>query len=151
MYLNTYGGSALLHLLIGYPKLILLFGLAGTVAMTAAPHGPGRYAGTGAYMAQLDAALKPRLADAADEQHARQRAIEMLERFDGNEINNAVVHTLQQCGPGCTDLATPIVIQNPELLRHVLVLYHLDQSASSARATAASAEPSAASASARRE
>jgi hypothetical protein len=150
MYLNTYGGSALLHLLIGYPKLILLFGLAGTVAMTTAPHGPGRYAGTGAYMAQLDAAFKPRLADAADEQQARQRAIDMLERFDGNEIDNAVAHTLRQCGPGCTDLATPIVIDNPVLLRHVLVLYQLDQASSKARATAANTEPSPTSASARR-
>ena len=74
MYLNTYGGSALLHLLIGYPKLILAFGLAGTVAMTTAPHGPGRYVGTGSYMAQLDAAFKPRLADAAAQQQARHRA-----------------------------------------------------------------------------
>ena len=82
MYLNTLGGSALLHLLMGYPRLILLFGLAGIVAMTGTPHGPGRYAGTGAYMAQLDAAFKPRLADAAAEQQARQAATDMLERFD---------------------------------------------------------------------
>lgn len=150
MYLNTYGGSALLHLLVGYPKLILLFGLAGTIAMTTAPHGPGRYAGIGAYMAQLDAAFKPRLADAADEQNARRRAIEMLEHSDGDEIDNAVAHTLRQCGPGCTDLATPIVIDNPELLRHVLVLYQLDRASSRARAAAASVESSAAPASARR-
>ena len=50
--------------------------------MTATPHGPGRYAGTGAYMAQLDAAFKPRLADAAAEQQARQAATDMLERFE---------------------------------------------------------------------
>jgi hypothetical protein len=140
MYLNTYGGSALLHLLIGYPRLILLFGLAGTVAMTTAPHGPGRYAGTGAYMAQLDAAFKPRLADAADEQQARQRAIDMLERFDGAEIDKAVAHTLRQCGPGCTDLATPIVIDDPELLRYVLILYQLDQASARARAAAPSTD-----------
>jgi len=136
MYLNTYGGSALLHLLIGYPRLILVFGLAGTVAMTTAPQGPGRYLGTGAYMAQLDAAFKPRLADAAIEQQARQRAVDMLERFDDAEISEAVAHTLQQCGPGCTDLATPIVIEDPELLRHVLVLYQLDRAGSGARSAA---------------
>jgi len=136
MYLNTYGGSALLHLLIGYPRLILVFGLAGTVAMTTAPQGPGRYLGTGAYMAQLDAAFKPRLADAAIEQQARQRAVDMLERFDDAEISEAVAQTLQQCGPGCTDLATPIVIADPELLRHVLVLYQLDRAGSGARSAA---------------
>ena len=136
MYLNTYGGSALLHLLIGYPRLILVFGLAGTVAMTTAPQGPGRYLGTGAYMAQLDAAYKPRLVDAAAEQEARQRAVDMLERFDDAAISEAVTHTLQQCGPGCTDLATPIVIEDPELLRHVLVLYQLDRAGSGARSAA---------------
>ena len=134
MYLNTFGGSALLHLLIGYPRLILMFGIAGTVAMTATPHGPGRYAGTGAYMAQLDAAIKPRLIDAATEQQARLRGTDMLERFEGTEIRAAVAHMLEQCGSGCTDLATPIVIDQPELLRHVLVLYQLDQAAAEARA-----------------
>jgi hypothetical protein len=137
MYLNTYGGSALLHLLIGYPRLVLMFGIAGTVAMTATPHGPGRYAGTGAYMAQLDAAVKPRLIDAATEQKARLRATDMLERFEGTEIRAAVAHTLEQCGSGCTDLATPIVIDQPELLRHVLVLYQLDQAAVARAATPA--------------
>ena len=136
MYLNTYGGSALLHLLIGYPKLILALGLAGAVAMTAAPHGPGRYIGTGGYMAHLDAAFKPRLADAAAEQQARQRAGDMLERFDEAEISEAVAHTLQRCGPGCTDLATPIVIGDPELLRQVLLLYQLDRVGSGVRTAA---------------
>ena len=143
MYLNTYGGSALLHLLIGYPRLVLMFGLAGTVTMTMSPLGPGRYAGTGAYMAQLDAAYKPRLADAAAEQSARQRAALMLERLDDAEIREAVAFTLRQCGPGCTDLATPIVIEDPELLRQVLVLYQLDQAATAAHAAAAGTDAAA--------
>src|SRR5262245_62035792 len=143
MYLNTYGGSGLLHLLIGYPRLVLMFGLAGTVAMTMSPLGPGRYAGTGAYMAQLNAAYKPRLADAAAERSARQRAALMLEQLDDAEIREAVAFTLQQCGPGCTDLATPIVIEDPELLRQVLVLYQLDQAAAQSRAAAAGTEAAA--------
>ena len=80
MYLNTYGGSALLHLLIGYPRLVLIFGLAGLVGMTSTPLGPGRYSGTGAYLAQLDSVFKPRLAEAAAEQRARQAATDMLLR-----------------------------------------------------------------------
>ena len=134
MYLNTFGGSALLHLLMGYPRLILFFGIAGTVAMTATPHGPGRYVGTGAYMARLDAAYKPRLADAAVEQQARMGAIDMLERANAEEIQTAVQHTLEHCVPGCTDLATSIVMREPELLRRVLVLYQLDQAATRNRA-----------------
>ena len=135
MYLNTFGGSALLHLLMGYPRLILMFGLAGIAAMTAAPHGPGRYAGTGAYMAQLDAAYAPRLADAAAEQQARERATQMVERSDRAEIRDAVEYTLRECGAGCTDLATPIVMDDAALLQRVLVLYQLDQAAA-ARAAA---------------
>ena len=135
MYLHTLGGSALLHLLFGYPRLILLFGVAGIVAMTATPHGPGRYAGTGAYLAQLDAAFAPRLAEAAAQQQARQAATDMLERFEPGEIHAAIEHTLEKCGPGCTDLATPFVITDPDLLRRVLVLYQLDQAATRARAT----------------
>jgi len=134
MYLNTYGGSALLHLLIGYPRLVLVFGLAGLVGMTSTPHGPGRFGGTGAYVAQLDSAFKPRMAEAAAEQRARQAATDMLERLDDSQILAAVEYTLQQCGPGCTDLATPIVIDDPALLRHVLVLYQLDLAATRARA-----------------
>ncbi len=136
MYLNTYGGSALLHLLIGYPRLIVVFGLAGTVAMTIAPQGPGRYLGTGGYMAQLNAAFKPRLADAAAEQQARDRAVDMLERSDDAEISQAVARTLQQCGPGCTDLSTPIVIEDRELLRQVILLYQLDLVGRGARSAA---------------
>jgi hypothetical protein len=136
MYLHTLGGSALLHLLIGYPRLILLFGIAGIVTMTGTPHGPGRYAGTGAYLAHLDAAYQPRLAEAGAEQQARQAATDMLERFEDSEILAAIEHTLQQCGPGCTDLATPIVIDDPALLRRVLLLYQLDQAAMRARAAA---------------
>jgi hypothetical protein len=136
MYFNTYGGSALLHLLIGYPRLVLIFGLAGLVATTSTPHGPGRYVGTGAYVAELDAAFKPRLAEAAAEQQARKATTDMLERFDSSEILAAVEHTLQQCGSGCTDLATPIVIEDPDLLRRVLLLYQLDQAAARARVAA---------------
>jgi hypothetical protein len=134
MYFNTFGGSALLHLLMGYPKLILVFGLAGTVAMTATPHGPGRYAGTSSYMAQLDAAIKPRLADAAAQREAQQRATDLLDRSNPEEIQAAVDDTLAQCGPGCTDLATSIVIDDPALLRRVLLLHELDQAATRARA-----------------
>jgi hypothetical protein len=136
MYLNTLGGSALLHLLIGYPRLILMFGIAGIVATTSTPHGPGRYAGTGAYFAQLDAAFKPSLAQAAEEQRAREAATNMIERSEAAEIQAAVEHTLQQCGSGCTDLATPIVINDPDLLRRVLVIYELDEVATRARTAA---------------
>jgi hypothetical protein len=74
----------------------------------------------------------------------------MLERLDDSQILAAVEHTLQQCGPGCTDVATPIVIDDPALLRHVLVLYQLDLAATRARAAAASSDAEAIQAAAQR-
>ena len=137
MYLNTYGGSALLHLLMGYPRLILIFGLAGTVAMVNTPHGPGRYVGSDRYIAQLDEAFKNRPLDADAEARAQQNATAMLERFEPTEIRAAVEQTLRECGPGCTDLAMPIVVDDPELLRRILVLYQLDQHGAKLAAAAA--------------
>jgi len=74
----------------------------------------------------------------------------MLERLDDSEILAAVEHTLQQCGPGCTDVATPIVIDDPALLRRVLVLYQLDLAATRERAAAPRSEAEAIHATAQR-
>ena len=128
MYLNVFGGSALLHLLLGYPRLILALGIAGTVAATTTPHGPGREIGTAQYLARLDATIGQSVAnhDAA-ERAARQSVTKLLEAYDPDTIENAVTETLRACGPGCTDLSTPIVIRDPELLRRVLLIHELDR------------------------
>jgi len=126
MYLNVFGGSALLHLLLGYPRLILALGIAGTVAATTTPHGPGREIGTAQCLARLDATIGQSVAnhDAA-ERAARQSVTKLLEAYDPDTIENAVTETLRACGPGCTDLSTPIVIRDPELLRRVLLIHEL--------------------------
>jgi hypothetical protein len=135
MYLNTFVGSALLHLLLGYPRLILLLGIAGTVAATGTPHGPGLYVGTSGYLAKLDAAIGPNAVNVESaEADARQAVADMLEAYDPDEIEAVVAATLRECGPGCTDLATPIVIRDPDLLRRVLVLHELDRIAARPRA-----------------
>lgn len=130
MYLNVFGGSALLHLLLGYPRLILALGIAGAVAAANAPQGPGRQIGTAHYVAQLDATIGSRVVDsAAAEQTARQSVTALLENYDPATIEDAVADTLRACGSGCTDLSTPIVIRDPELLRRVLLLHELDRAA----------------------
>jgi hypothetical protein len=129
MYVNVFGGgSALLHLLAGYPKVILALGIAGTVMATIAPQGPGRHLGTGSYLVTLDSAIGQRLpnGDAAERQ-ARQAVIDMLERYEPATIEKMVAETLRACGSGCTDLSTPIVIRDPELLRRILLLHELDR------------------------
>ena len=128
MYLNVFGGSALLHLLLGYPKVILALGIAGAVAATTAPQGPGRHLGTAHYLAQLDASIGSRVANSADaEKAARQSVTDLLEAYDPAVIETRVAETLRACGPGCTDLSTPIVIRDPDLLRRVLLIHELDR------------------------
>jgi len=144
MYINGVGGSALLHLLLGYPRLVLVLGIAGTIAATSTSLGPGRQLGTGQYLARLDAAIGQNATNSDAAQHAaRQTVTNMLEAYDPNQIENAVTATLRECGPGCTDLSTPIVIRDAELLKRVLILHELDKA--SARTRAAGVEPIAAS------
>jgi hypothetical protein len=129
MYVNVFGGgSALLHLLVGYPRVILALGIAGTVMATMAPQGPGRQLGTQSYLVRLDTAIGQRLpnGDAAERQ-ARQAVTDMLERYDPAAIEDMVAETLHACGSGCTDLSTPIVIRDPEFLRRILLLHELDR------------------------
>src|SRR5512147_1913393 len=128
MYLNVFGGSALLHLLLGHPKLVLALGIAGTIAVTTTPLGPGRHVGTAHYLAQLDATIGQEVANGdAKEQAARQSVTNLLEAYDTRTIENTVAETLHACGPGCTDLSTPIVIRDPELLKRVLLIHELDR------------------------
>ena len=135
MYINVFGGSALLHLLVGYPRLILVLGIAGTVAATNTPHGPGRYAGAGQYLAALDEAIGARAVSSdTAERTARQSVTNMLEAYDPIAIESTVAETLRACGEGCTDLSTPIVIRDTELLRRVLTLHELDRISAQARA-----------------
>jgi hypothetical protein len=123
---------------------VLVLGIAGTVAATITPNGPGRQLGTAQYLARLDAAIGQNATNSeAVQSIARQRVTNMLEAYDPTQIENAVITTLRECGPGCTDLSTPIVIRDPELLRRVLILHELDKA--SARTRAAGVEPIAAS------
>lgn len=143
MYFQTFGGSALLHLLLGHPRLIALLGIAATVALTGAPHGPGRYGGTGDYLDRIEANMIQGLETTEEHQERALRAAsEMLEYERTAQIEAAVGHVLRQCGPSCTDLTTPIVIDDPDLLKGVLVLYQLDKFSTASR-TADGAPPSA--------
>jgi len=135
MYLHTIGGSALLHLLMAYPRLILILGIAGTVAAVNAPHGPGRYVGTEHYLARLDATIAQSSGDqGALEARAARMATTAMELSSPTEIQAAVTYTLHECGSGCTDLSTPIVTSDADLLEGVLTLYYLDQLKSDANA-----------------
>jgi hypothetical protein len=130
MYLQTYGGSALLHVLAAHPKIVAAFGIAATVAMLIAPHGPGRYVGTATHLARLESALAGQTQiSEMRQQKAEQAAWAMLEADREHDIVAAIEYTLRRCGSGCTDLSTRRVARDPVLLRRVLVLYELDRAA----------------------
>jgi hypothetical protein len=96
----------------------------------------------GQYLTQVDATIgASSLVDAAVEARARREAANLLERNDSEAIVAAVEETLHRCGAGCTDLSTPVVIDDPELLRRVLVLRELDREAARLRATPRAARP----------
>jgi len=134
MYFPIFVGSALLHLLAAHPRLVALFGIAGTVALVLAPHGPGNYRGTAAYLERLDDEISEQAPIASEHWSDAERATAaMLEAGRKEEIEAAVDHALQACGSGCSDLSTPLVMRNPELLRRVLVLADLDRNVETAR------------------
>ena len=125
-----FGGSALLHLIAAHPKVVALFGIAATVSLLMAPHGPGRVLGTDAHLRRIEAAVRPQ----ASISEARERAAESaargtLVRHDEAEIAAAVRETLSRCGAGCRDVSSEDVVKDEVLLGRVLVLYHLDREA----------------------
>ena len=142
MYFPLFTGSALLHLLAAHPRIVALFGIAGTVSLLFAPHGPGNYRGTAAYLERLDAQIGETAPIASEYRIRAERAVDaMIENGRHEEIESAVDRALRACGPGCTDLATPLVMSNKELLRRVLVISDLDRRVEAARSVAAGSAP----------
>jgi hypothetical protein len=134
MYFPIFVGSALLHLLAAHPRLVALFGIAGTVALVLAPHGPGNYRGTAAYLERLDTQISEQAPMASEYRTTAERAAAaMLEAGRPEELEAAVEHALRACGSGCTDLSTPLVMRDRELLKRVLVLSDLDRGVQAAR------------------
>jgi hypothetical protein len=130
MYLQTFGGSALLHLLASHPRVVALFGIAATAGLLIAPHAPGRLLGTATRIERIEAAIRPQAALTEERQIAAERAAALLlERQAKADIAAAVKQTLKRCGSGCTDISTESVISDELLLERVLVLYELDKMA----------------------
>ena len=135
MYFPVFAGSALLHLIAAHPKIVALFGIAGTVSLLYSPHGPGNYRGTAAYLERLDAQIAE-TAPIASEYRTRAEhvAAAMIENGRPEEIEAAVDRALRACGAGCTDLSTPLITGDKELLKRVIVLSDLDRRVEAARA-----------------
>ena len=140
MYFPIFTGSGLLHLLAAHPRIGALFGIAGTVSLLVSPHGPGNYRGTASYLERLDAQIAETAPIATEYRTRAERVAETLIATGRPEdIETAVDRALRACGAGCTDLSTPIVVANKELLQRVLVLADLDRRVEAARAIAGGA------------
>jgi hypothetical protein len=126
MYFNTFGGSALLHLLAGHPRVVAAFGIAATVAMLVSPLGPGKHPGSEAYAQAIDHRIPSSAGlDAATVAEAR-AAAEQLSHMSKDVVHEAVQNTLASCGGGCAELTPAIVERDPKLLRDALLLYQID-------------------------
>jgi hypothetical protein len=142
MYFPIFVGSGLLHLLAAHPRIVALFGIAGTVSLLVAPHGPGNFRGTAAYLERLDVQIGETAPIASEyRSRAESAAAAMIDRGRPEEIESAVDRALRACGSGCTDLSTPLVMASPELLRRVLVMSDLDRRVEAARDVATASAP----------
>ena len=120
MYLNMFGGSGLLHILAGHPRIVAAFGLVGAVGLLASPVGPGTYRGTGKYASAIERAIRD------DGTHA---VVANAERRAAGEVNGTreqleplVQHTIAVCGAPCADVTVDGVLGDRALLKQVLVL-----------------------------
>jgi hypothetical protein len=120
MYLNIVGGSGLLHILAGHPRLVAGFGLVGAVALLASPVGPGTYRGTAKYASAIERTIHDRGNEQTVANAERQAAGELN---DGREQLEPIVRrTIATCGAPCGDVTIDFVFGDRALLKQVLVL-----------------------------
>ena len=125
MYFNMFGGSALLHLLAGYPRVIAAFGIVATVGLLLSPLGAGQHNGTGAYLQVLDRRVQSYPGDAATLARGK-RTTEELAHGNPQARHEAVEHVLKACGADCAKLTPSIVERDQTLLNDALLLFALD-------------------------
>src|SRR5215216_1788240 len=120
VYFNFLGGSALLHLLAAYPRVVAAFGIAGTVAFLITSMGPQGYMGVGGHIRALDrSVVSSNAVNATVLDTAAVEARRMAE-MPRDQIRPIVASVLQECGRGCGDLTPALVMDNPTLLQEAL-------------------------------
>jgi hypothetical protein len=96
MYLNMFGGSGLLHILAGHPRVVAAFGLVGAVGLLASPVGPGTYRGTGKYASAIERVIHDQGTNTIVANAERQAAGEMSGTRE--QLEPLVQHTIAACG-----------------------------------------------------
>ena len=127
MYLNMFGGSGLLHILAGHPRLVAALGLAGTVGLLVSPVGPGTYRGTASYASAVERSVQDR-STGVTVANAEQQAAQEL-NATREQLEPIVRRTIAACGAPCDDVTIDSVFGDRVLLRQVLVLDAIDNQA----------------------
>jgi len=120
MYVNSFGGSGLLHILAGHPRLVAGFGLVGAVALLASPVGPGTYRGTAKYATAIERVVRDRGTDQVIASAERQANGELNDTRE--QLDPIVRRTIATCGAPCGDVSVESVFADRALLKQVLVL-----------------------------
>lgn len=120
MYLNMFGGSGLLHILAGHPRLVAAFGLAGAVGLLASPVGPGTYRGTATYASAIERVVHDRATNFVLASAEQQAAAEV--NGTRETLDPIVRRTIAECGAPCGDVTVDAVFGDRALLEQVLVL-----------------------------
>src|SRR5262249_14188476 len=126
MYFNFFGGSALLHLLAGHPKVVATLGIATTIGLLATGVGPRNVMGAGQQLRTLERSIAQSLG-AEDITQAKIAA--SLSAIPRHAVERDVRHALTQCGTGCSDLTLAIVMRDETLLKDALFVAALDRAA----------------------
>lgn len=130
MYLPSmlFGGSSLLHLLAGHPRVVAVFGLGALMTtLLQSPFGQPNLPGTAGYVKYLDQVARiEETVDPAVIERAR-AAARALAQASPNRIAEIVEGTLQTCGSGCVGVNTAAVLKNPSLLGDVLFVHALNE------------------------
>jgi phosphate uptake regulator len=129
MYFTNVGGSMLLHVLAGHPRLVAALGIAASVAVLSSPLGPGAHLGTEKYAARIERALGSQ-AHTTQSAYARaERTVNRLIATRDREVPRMIEAALRECGANCSDLGVDLVMKNPRLERDVLMMAALDEHA----------------------
>ena len=136
MYFNFLGGSALLHLLAAYPRVVAAFGIAGTVTFLISSMGPQGYMGVGGHIRALDrSVVSGNVVGPAIVDDAAVEARRMAE-MPRDEIRPIVATVLRECGRGCGDLTSAAVMGDRALLQQALYVWALNHTAADQSAAA---------------
>ncbi len=126
MYFTSFGGSALLHILVSHPRIVAAFGLVSTLVALSTPFGPRSFAGAESYAVHLERRIADaELVDAGLLTRADSRVTALL-ATSPEKVEPMVRALLATCGSQCTSLTVNQVMEQPELLRQMLTLSELD-------------------------